>query len=157
TARARAPPARRRSPRAATPEAKAVSTRGNTAARRRAIRRRARAGRPMRPALRGPPPTLRSGLGCARCQLALGGIARWLQPWAAQGVEERHQRGHLRRAQAGAVRRHVAAALHDLADHVIVVQARRDRVQLGTTAATYAPERMAGPALLVLNQQRALA
>ena len=70
--------------------------------------------------------------------------------------EERDDRRHLGGAEVLPVGGHVAAALENLAHQLIVRQARRDVVQRGTALPALATERVTVPALLALQQQRAL-
>src|SRR5712691_11383018 len=67
-----------------------------------------------------------------------------------QGLHERHQCRHLRRAQILAIGRHIAPALDHLPDQLIPGQARRHVVERRAALAAAAVQAMAVPALLVL-------
>src|SRR4029453_3842181 len=71
-------------------------------------------------------------------------------------LEEGDESRGLRRAEVLAVGRHVAAALDDLADEVVLRQAPGDVVEGGAALAAALLERMAVAALLDLEDQRAL-
>ncbi len=60
-------------------------------------------------------------------------------------------------AEGVAVGGHVAAALQDLANHLVFCHARGDGVECGTAHAAESAERVAVAALLVLEDECALA
>ena len=72
-------------------------------------------------------------------------------------LEERDERRRLRRREVRAVRRHVASALQDLAEELVLRQPRRDVVERRAAPAPGVAERVAVAALLVLEDERALA
>src|SRR5262249_49329685 len=73
-----------------------------------------------------------------------------------QRCHERDERVDFSRVQILAVSRHVASALQDLTNELIARLARRDAVERRPALSAFAAEAVAGPALLVLQHQRAL-
>src|SRR5580658_2469547 len=73
-----------------------------------------------------------------------------------QGFEKRDQGCGFRWIQAVAIRRHIAAALQDLADQLILGEPRRDRIQRRSTLAALFTERVAVAALLALKHESSL-
>ena len=74
-----------------------------------------------------------------------------------QRLKKRNQRRRFRRTQIFAVRRHVAAALQDLAVKLIFRETRGDVIQGGSAQTANFFERMAIAALLLLENDCALA
>lgn len=66
----------------------------------------------------------------------LCGVAGWRLIGGMQRIEERDECRHLRWVQVLAVSRHVAAALHHLADELVVRHAHRDAIQVRATQTT---------------------
>src|SRR5882762_6132933 len=87
---------------------------------------------------------------------ALRGVARRRLPGWMKRLEERDQRGCLRRAEVLPVRRHVAATLDDLPDQLILRQPHGDSVERRAALPTRLVERMTVPALLRLEDERAV-
>src|SRR2546427_4208400 len=85
---------------------------------------------------------------------ALRGVARRRLPGWMKRLEERDQRGCLRRAEVLPVRRHVAATLDDLPDQLILRQPHGDSVERRAALPTRLVERMTVPALLQLEDER---
>ena len=73
-----------------------------------------------------------------------------------QGFEKRDESCRLRRAEVLAVGRHVATALDDLPEKLILGQSSSNVVERRTTLAAFAAERMAITTLHGLNHDRAL-
>src|SRR6266702_8191476 len=73
-----------------------------------------------------------------------------------QGFQELHECRGLGGAQVLAIRRHVAAALEDLPDKLILRETRRDKIQSRTTLSANACNRVAVTALLRLKDDSAL-
>src|SRR5262245_24478242 len=73
-----------------------------------------------------------------------------------QRSHERDERVDFRGAEILAVSRHVAATLQNLTDELIARLARRDAVERRPALSAFTAEAVAGPALLVLQHQRAL-
>src|SRR5215467_11543591 len=73
-----------------------------------------------------------------------------------QRHHERDERVDFSRAQILAVGGHVAATLQNLADELVARLARRDAVERRPALSSFTAEAVAGPALLVLQHQRAL-
>src|SRR2546427_11669144 len=86
----------------------------------------------------------------------LRGGARGRLPGWMKRLEERDQRGCLHRAEVLPVRRHVAATLDDLPDQLILSQPHGDSVERRATLPTRLVERMTVPALLRLEDERAV-
>ena len=76
--------------------------------------------------------------------------------WRMQRLEEGDERRRLGGTQVLAVGRHVAAALDDLADELILRQAHGHVVERGPRSPPAVAERMAVAALLGLEHERAL-
>src|SRR5499426_468420 len=73
-----------------------------------------------------------------------------------QRSHERDERVDFSRVQILAIGRHVAATLQNLTDELIARLARRDAVERRPALSAFTAEAVAGPALLVLQHQRAL-
>ena len=73
-----------------------------------------------------------------------------------QRLKKRNQGCGFRRIQAVPVSRHVAAALQDLADQLILGETRRDGIQCRTSFAAFFAERVTVVALLALEDERPL-
>jgi hypothetical protein len=80
---------------------------------------------------------------------------RWLIE-GMQGSQKLNEGGGLGWAQVLAIRRHVAAALEDLPDKLILRETRRDKIQSRTTLSANACNRVAVTALLRLKDDSAL-
>src|SRR6266850_7594299 len=87
---------------------------------------------------------------------ALRGVARRRLTGWMKRLEERDQRGGLRWAEVLPVRRHVAATLDDLPDQLILRQPDGDSVERRAPLPTRLVERMTVPALLHLQDERAV-
>src|SRR5215813_12573849 len=87
----------------------------------------------------------------------LGGVSRRCLSCRVQRFHERHQRGGLRGAQALPVGGHVPSALDDLPDELVGVEPDGHCVERRTALPSTISERMAGVALLGLEEQGALA
>src|SRR5262245_42561000 len=79
----------------------------------------------------------------------------WGDSWP-QRSHERDERVDFSRVQILAIGRHVAATLQNLTDELIARLTRRDAVERRSALSAFAAEAVAGPALLVLQHQRAL-
>src|ERR1700733_6134286 len=98
--------------------------------------------------------------GCLRStvtkyQLPCGITRRTLCCWV-QSLEESHQRRSLRRTQVVPIGRHVAAALDDLSNELVLRQPHCHAVQGWPSLSTRVSERVAVAALLNLKHERAL-
>src|SRR5215813_5733663 len=82
--------------------------------------------------------------------------ARWASRSSPQRCHERDDRVDFSRIQILAVGRHVAAPLQNLTDELIARLARRNAVERRAALSSFTAEAVAGPALLVLQNQRAL-
>src|SRR5437016_1400145 len=89
-----------------------------------------------------------------RDQCALRSVACGSLPLRVKRLEERDESGRFRRAKVLPVRRHVAAALDDLPDQLILRQPDGDSVERGAALPAGLVERMAVPALLHLQDER---
>src|SRR5882762_1242621 len=85
-----------------------------------------------------------------------GRIARGRLSGRMQRLEERDQRGGLRRAEVLSVGRHVAAALDYLADQLVLCERDGDSIEGRPALSSLAVERMAVVALLELKNERAM-
>src|SRR5207302_8829405 len=82
-----------------------------------------------------------------RDQCALRSVACGSLPLRVKRLEERDESGRFRRAEVLPVRRHLAAALDDLPDQLILRQPDGDSVATGPALPAARVERMAVPAL----------
>src|SRR5580700_7482203 len=81
------------------------------------------------------------------------GVARGSLVWRMQGFEKSDERRDLRRTQILRVRRHIAAALNNLADELVLREPRGNAVEGRTTLAPGIAEGMAVSALLALKDK----
>src|SRR4029453_12404963 len=101
-----------------------------------------------------PPPGWR--IGSVTQDLVSRRIERWRLPGWMQCLEECDQRGRFRRTQILAVCRHVAAALNDLSNELILRQPHGHAVERRPPFPTALPEGVTVAALLGLKDERAL-
>jgi hypothetical protein len=85
------------------------------------------------------------------CRIASRTLGGWVQ-----GLEERDERRSLSRTQVVAIGRHVASALNDLPDELVLRQAHGNAVEGRSSLSPQVAKRVAVAALLDLKNERTL-